>query len=563
MEQRSREQARVLLLDLYVVLLTALLVWPLLIRSGYPVARDMVFTPEIPWRPEVVGVGSGSPRAVPLDAVLAALTAVVDGAVVAKLVIPLALLLAGWGAHRMVRRMGLIARFGVAGLAVWNPFVIERLGLGQWALIFGYAAVIHLVRVALVNGPTSHPGRTVPWLTVGALTPTGALLAGGSAIALWVGRRRLWVVLVLAVLIQLPWVLPGFLSAASVTSDPAGVAAFAARGERAGGAVWSLIGLGGIWDGLSVPGSRTGWLGHLTSSVVVISLFVGWRSRQIPGRIWILGVASFALAALSSTAAGRALLEWAVGVVPGAGLLRDAQKWLVGFVVLVLLAFGSTIQVTQAWIRRRLPVLSPTAAVLGVLAPLLLLPDGTVVVHQIVRPLDYPSDYREVAERVNGVDGILVTLPWRLYQDLEWAGDYPAYDPSSRWFDVHVVTSDDLVLGDVTIRGEDPTAAAISRWAIEGNVEELRARGVRFALLHHGAETDDILSVSADDVVYSGPVLVLLDLDPAASEVIPPRIGWSMQSLVVLTVDLLVLLILIGASLMDVLVRPRNSATVR
>ena len=76
---------------------------PLFTRSGYPQGRDLVFTPRQPLRAEAWGIGSGSPRAAPLDLVVALLERIVDGGVLARLLVPLGLVLAAWGARRLVR----------------------------------------------------------------------------------------------------------------------------------------------------------------------------------------------------------------------------------------------------------------------------------------------------------------------------------------------------------------------------------------------------------------------------------------------------------------------------
>ena len=268
-----------LALDLWVLVPVVLLAWPLLVRRGYPFSRDLVFTPALPLRPEALGLGTGSPRAAPLDAVVGLVSTVVDGAVVGRVAVIGVLALAGWGAHRVVRGTGVPARVAVAGLAVWNPFVVERLGLGQWALLAAYAALFWLVRALTDQDLTARDrrGRAAPWLLLGALTPTGALLVGVTTVIVGVRRRADAGLALLAGAVQLPWLLPALLSAAgaaSAVSDPAAIAAFAARAERPGPALFSLVGLGGIWDAQSVPGSREGWLGHVTTALVVVALVV-------------------------------------------------------------------------------------------------------------------------------------------------------------------------------------------------------------------------------------------------------------------------------------------------
>src|SRR5699024_3506827 len=100
-----------------------------------------------------------APRAVPQDVLVALLSSVVDGGAVVVAVIVLALWAAGAGASAMVaalvpasgratgrsRALAFAGRYAAATLAVWNPYVAERLLQGHWSLLAGYAALPWLV----------------------------------------------------------------------------------------------------------------------------------------------------------------------------------------------------------------------------------------------------------------------------------------------------------------------------------------------------------------------------------------------------------------------------------
>ncbi|MBM6399486.1 hypothetical protein [Phycicoccus sonneratiae] len=547
-----------LLLDLWVLLPAAVLAWPLLTRSGYPVARDLLFTPALPLRPEALGVGTGTPRAAPLDAVVAVLSLGVDGAVLGRVAVLAPLLLAGWGAHRLARPLGLPARALVAAFAVWNPFVVERLGLGQWALVLGYA-VLWWVALALRPGHDRPLARLAPWLALGALTPTSAVLVGGTALVLGAaprgtpGRRRAGL-LGLVAAVQLPWLLPALLGGAGGTSDPAGVAAFAARAELPGPAVLSLLGLGGIWDRLSVPGTRAGGLGAVTVVLVVAGLVaVVRRPALAPRPLLGLGLAGLLLAAVTTVPWGADLVAAGTDVVPGLGLLRDGQKWLAPFVVVAVLGVGALADAGVTAARRQAPALAPTAVGACLLVPFVLLPDATVVVHRVLTPVTWPADFAAVARAVDGSDGVLASAPWRLYRRYPWAGAYGTYDPASRWFDVQVVTTDALAVGDRTVRGEDRLAARVGSVLAEpgaGTAAGLAAAGVRWVLVTRtDADASPLLAAleAAPSArrVHDGPDLVLVELaDPAP---VPRTAGWRVG--VVAGTDLAVLALLLVVSL--------------
>ena len=124
----------------------------------------------------------------------------------------------------------------VAGLVYgWSPFLAERLLMGHWSLLVGYAALPWVARAALDlragapggDGPAgAGHGARRRW------SPTGGLLAAGVAVALG-GRRRLGRT---ARRRRRRWRCPGWwprvLHPGAAGADPDGVAAFAARAEN-------------------------------------------------------------------------------------------------------------------------------------------------------------------------------------------------------------------------------------------------------------------------------------------------------------------------------------------
>ncbi|MFI1463805.1 hypothetical protein [Nocardia carnea] len=175
-------------------------------------------------------------------------------------------------------------------------------------------------------------------LAAAGLTPTGALLGAIVAVAI-AGGRRLAGVLVLVAAACLPWLLATAVSGvAAEPSDPAGVPAFAARAEPWLGTVGSLAGLGGIWNADAVPDSRTTPLAAIATILLLTVVAFGirrvtaadgdperTRARRI---LLVLAAAAVALPALAATPAGLVVMEWLVVHIPGAGLLRDTQKFV-------------------------------------------------------------------------------------------------------------------------------------------------------------------------------------------------------------------------------------------
>src|SRR4051794_23616036 len=123
-------RARGVLLGVWPLALAVLMIAPLR-HPGHMLARDLVFVPHEPLTYAAIGLGDAAPRSVPLDAVVAVLTSVVDGAALGRILLLMTLALAGWGVLRLTAGLGTTARLAASGLAVWNPFVVERMALGQ------------------------------------------------------------------------------------------------------------------------------------------------------------------------------------------------------------------------------------------------------------------------------------------------------------------------------------------------------------------------------------------------------------------------------------------------
>ena len=497
---------------LWPLVLAIVLVLPLLTRSGHPLARDLVFVPRQPFTDGTWGLGHVAPRAVPLDSVVAALTHVVDGGVLARVVLPLTFALLGWGVARLLTPLGRTAQLAGSGFAVWNAFVVERLALGQWALLLGCAALPWLMAAAMRyrrEGRLVDLGAAVAWCALASLTPTGGLLAMAGLVAACTPHvRRLAVVLVAGLVLQGPWLVAALTGPAASRSDGSGVAAFVPDTESAYGPFVALLGLGGIWDAGSEPATRTTWVALVAALAVVAVLVAGlpvlrraWGTGDTRRWVVLAGV----LAALSFAAAtpwGAELMVLLVDTVPGAGLLRDTQKFMAPAAVLVAAAWGAS--TARACRALGSSDARPLVALVLALAPVLLLPDAATTTWPTVDPVHFPDDLDHAADRLSGQDGLVVALPWRAYREFEWTRPgQTASDPATRLFDADVVTSDSLQVGSVLVPGESRLAADIGRALETGSpAETLAGLGVRWVVLY--ADDPDAESV---DTAGLEPVL--------------------------------------------------------
>lgn len=484
----------------------ALMVTAPLLAPGYLLLRDAVSTPKAYLTDAALGLTEAAPRALPQDFFVAVASHVVDGGVVVKLLLVAGLWLAGWGAARLadlvVPAAGLAGQFVAATLAVWNPYVAERLLQGHWSLLVGYGC-LPWVAVAVLRlrgsggqersdrGSVSEDATGWPvlfWIAVAGLTPTGLMLAATVALACCAapgtGRPRAWcaaVSLGAAVLGALPWLVAPMLAGSLSSSQAAGVPEFAARAEPGLGTLGSLAGLGGIWNGQAVPDTRATLFALVATAVLLVVVVAGLPTavRRPDARPLLLLAAVAVIApALMATGPGLAAVEAVVRAVPGLGVLRDAQKWvalaLPGYAVA-----GASAVVTVA---RRVP--RGAAAAVCCLALVAVLPDLAWGVGGKVTSVRYPPGWTTAATLVNADPRPVVVLPQASMRHFPWAGDAPVLDPLPRWVSADVLTTGDLNIGGRTVPGEGTHARAVERLVLSGaGVDELAAAGVGWVVV--------------------------------------------------------------------------------
>lgn len=523
----------------------ALLVLAPLLRPGYVLVGDMVFVPDRPLSGALLGLGSAVPRAVPSDLLVALATVVLPGDVVQKLVLVAVLAGAGLGAG-LLAPVGTAGRLAAAVAYGWNPFVYERLLLGQWALLVGYAAAPWAVRAALAF----RDGEPGAWVRV-VLSLAVAACGGGAAsllvvpavlaVACWPGGRG-WrgagVVVGAAVLVNVPWWLPSVLRPGGVPTDGSAVEVFRARADTPMGLVPSLLSGGGIWDAGSVPPGRDSWalavpiLGLLAVAAIGVVLLARIRRDLVAG---LAVVAAFGL--LVAVAPSLPLLDSAVtglvDAVPGGGLLRDGQRMMATWVLLAALGLGAAADRLPDLVTGTRPRMVLAGAIVA--APVAVLPALAWGAAGDLDAVRYPRDWARTAQAVEQDDGAVLVLPWQAYRRFGWNDGRTVSDPATRWFDRPVLASDDLpvAVGDrvAVVRGEDPLAARVTRALDAGEplVPLARDLGVRHILVERdaGASLDPDLLAGAR-LVRRGDTLDLYAIDPTGdidaelADVAPP-----------------------------------------
>ncbi len=519
-----------------VAALSTLVILAPLAAPGYVLRFDMVFVPRQALRWQTLAPVVGLPRAVPEDAVVAIANLIAPGWMVQRVALAAAIYLAGVGAARLVPAGRLLTRVIAAVGYVWTAYLVERLLLGQWGLLLAYAALPWLIKAAI--GVRAGTRGSLPRLILAAalcaITPTGGLLALLTVVVLTVDRAR-WrasaAAISATVALKAPWLIAALIAEAGGRSDPAGVAAFAARGENWAGPVVALAGTGGIWNSLTTPLSRASVLTPLVTATMVALAIVGWPwlARRWPAgaaaRLGWLAAIGFVLAMLGVIPITADLLGWWVSHVPGGGMLRDGQKFVAPYAVLVVVASALGVERAVARLTRpRARMVLVAAALMWVVA----LPDLAVGAAGALRPVRYPADWDRVAALVTDSPGEVLVLPMSEYRRYPWNADRTVIDPAPRYLPVDVVTDDTLVVGDIVVEGESPRAEQIRRLIADG--EPIADTGIRWVLVEHesGRDNPGGESVVAASVLRGlrpalrGPVLDLYE-NPRFTA--PPTVG--------------------------------------
>jgi hypothetical protein len=474
------------------------------LRRGFLLSYDMVFVPREPFA--AARPGLAPPRAVPSDLVIATVSRIMPADVAQKLVLLAVFVLGCAGVAALLDREPLLARLAGGVFYVWNPYVGERIIIGQWALLLGYAGLPWVLRAVLSpdEAPDKAPWR---WTARLCLSLIPAVIGGFAAMAITAlvlvpavlftrSARRAVIALAALAAGSLPWLIPSLQH--TVYVDPGGVAAFAARADTSFGSAGSLLMLGGGWNAQTVPKGYGGAWSALWLAVVIAALagyLLSVRDHRWPG-LGIAALAGLLIACVGVTAPGRDLLRSVTSAWPGVAVLRDAQQ----FVAPLALAEAAGFGVVVAWAmnpgpfgtrgtRERPGGLDRAGVALGVLAllaPVLLLPGLAWGAAGRLRPAWYPAGWLAAARMIDTspARGAVLLLPWETYRRPAWNHGEALFDPWPKLLSRPVIWNDGTRVGDVALAPDDPRARRLDG-AIRGGgplTAALGAAGVRFVV---------------------------------------------------------------------------------
>ncbi len=509
---------------------------PLLIGPGYWLFGDMVFVPDQPWKAAWLGLDGALPRAVPMDALVSVVTQVVPGSWVQRALLVGGFVLGGIGVGRVVRDHAWYARGAAITLLLWNPWVYERLLIGQWAILLGYLAlpwVVLAARRLRADPRGGWPEAAIAVAIAAVCSPSSGVMAAAVLAVLAITRdRRTWLATaIVGVAANLTWLVPALAAETADVSADGVFAGFAASAESGAGLLPSLLSLGGIWKSSILPDARTSAILVLLSCLLTVVAAAGLRRavRDQPGewrRLAALGLGALVIAAAPAVPGGAEAIEDLAARLPGLALLRDSHRFLAPLGVALAVGASGAATAVRERVRQGREALWSVVGLI-VIAPVLLLP---VLAWGGGGELDrssYPAEWDDVADLLADDPGPVVVLPWTgSYRGYDWNDRRAVLDPAPRYFPGEVLIDDRVILDDEVVPAEDPRVEVVRRaLAAADPGAALRAAGVQWVLVENGLP--DVAAIDGR-VAHGGEELTLIELagdDPPAATSVGRDIG--------------------------------------
>jgi hypothetical protein len=486
--------------------LAALVILLPMLRPGYILALDMVFTPELRLPEQVTS-------SYVFYAALHYLNFVIPGQVLQKTMLFLILFLSAVGMHLLVRHLQ-SKQEKASEYAVWgtyfagvfymvNPFTYSRFMAGQFAVMLGYALLPFFVRALLqfIVQPTwRQTWKLAAWLiaisivsihTVGLL----AILACSTVtLSAWRYRHRRnhmksivtrgLAAVGLAAVASSYWIIPlatgNNMTAQAIQGfGAADRQAFATLGAGAIGKLGNVLQLQGFWaEGqhlYRMPQSQLPllWGGVMIAVwVFVVAGAIGmWRQGQ---RFLVL---TFGLsAAIAATLAVTGVPAWVQSWPLLAGY-REPHKF-VGLVALAysLLAGHGAVYVLERYKQRGQAARLTLAGTALLLIAITYVPTMWWGFNGQLIPRQYPAGWSEMQRSLNQdhSDSRVLFLPWHLYMSFTFS-DRIIVNPADKYFDKQTITSNDLEFNGAAPTFPDPEKTKLS--SVLSRPQEQRSLG--------------------------------------------------------------------------------------
>jgi hypothetical protein len=459
--------------------LSLLVLLPLL-KSGYVLTLDMVFTPHIPLPDQISA-------SYPFWLVLHLLNLLIPSVLIQKLLLLGILFVSGWSMYWVLQKLRPAdtnretwqwgSYFGGI-LYMFNPFVYDRFMAGQYMILAGYAMLPFFVYAfwRLYKEPSK---RTALWLAgVTTLTLILSIHAAGPivllgvcmAVAMAIRQRNnkaqlaqtgKWLAVTVGVTLVANsfWIIPTMLGKSSTATIIGG---FTSADQRAFatdpgslGLIGNVLALNGFWGEsknlfITAADTYSWWLVPVIAlwALVLAGMFFSWRRRKaivIAGAVAILCAALLSVGTAGTFAAP--LNRLLVDHVPFFAGYREPQKF-VAVIAFIYAYFGAVAvsKLTQLFrADKKLQQHWQTVGAIFLLIPVLCAPLMPWGFHGQLRAADYPVEWYAIHDRIDATctgNCKVLYLPWHLYMNYDFTGRVIA-NPAPKFFGNYIVSSTD------------------------------------------------------------------------------------------------------------------------
>lgn len=370
-----------------------------------------------------------------------------------------------------------VKRLASATLYCVNPFVFERVFVGHFGLLVGYALLPLACSSALHYFQSGKWWRVSPALWWAVLTGFSAHFAwiyGVLLVAAWVTHRpltalaltRLLALGTTFALLESYVFLPHTASQLQISTGTANdLMLYRTSGDPYLGLFGNVLGLYGFWRvGPVLPkDSFSGWPFVLLAILVVAGVGAsqhlrrGTQSetkatdegigRRGAAAILLAGIAGYFLA-LGDQGPTGPLFRWAYFHVPFFAVMEEPQKFLMLTALAYAVFFGWGVErLTGPVGRLRFDRRTVGAASLAVLLPLAYTPTIFDGLAGQIAPSHLPSSWQAADQLMGNGSGQILFLPWHLYMAFPFTDGRVIANPAPTSFRRSVISGDNLEAG--------------------------------------------------------------------------------------------------------------------
>ncbi|CAG4910091.1 hypothetical protein [Acidithrix sp. C25] len=445
------------------------------------------------------------------------------------------------GIFKLISTRSPSAKIAATTLFLYNPFVFDRLYVGQLSLLVGYSLLpLSFVYLKSITDKRGWLRFGVVWSIMILASPHYFWIVGIVVLVFMiasikrgeviVGTLKAGVFVAASMVYQLITVL---ISGANGVVTSANLSAYRTSGSTWYGALGNLIGLYGFWRrGPKLARDIiVGWplilVCILSIAALGISVIFAKRKSIDDGRpnhvnvpnyrfekILLLSSLFAIVLALGSQGPSKPLFDTLFRYVPTFGAMREAQKFDVIWAVTLAYFFG--IGVDTLLLRyegkHRFKV---AIAIIAVALPFAYEPVEPFALNGQIASSNFPSDWSSAYNIVSKGSGYSLCLPWHLYEEFKFSGGRVIANPCANYFGPNTISSQDAELPGLLTTNTTYYYAYLNYLITKSNYfanfgETLNSLGIQFVILFKTADFKNYswLNHQSDmKLVFDGPTI--------------------------------------------------------